>query len=186
MQLNRRVKIVANSACGSPDNRFTENKEPKASWWDTTPLDHLRKYVETLLPPTPYRHHTAAIYLNRVGIFWLTAFPVVSTTFCYPAASTIDGFEKLMYLPTYFSCSWDGFVHGFLIISLSFTSLPRAWRIFSSGLIDSAPGALRDESAKCGKKSTATDRRSRGSNYAVLYSLPSLCFPYVCIFLLSF
>ena len=93
-QRKNRLKIVANSTAGLPDDHFTENKEPKASWWDTSPLDHIRKYVETLLPPTPYRHHTAAIYVGNAITFWLVAVPFVSIIICYPAASTstIDSF----------------------------------------------------------------------------------------------
>ena len=80
-QIRRRLKLVANSSAGSPAYRLTEEgKEPtlKASWWDTTPHDHVVNYIASCLYPMRGGQIRAAGMFYSVGNFWLTWVPVVS------------------------------------------------------------------------------------------------------------
>ena len=73
-QINPRLKIVANAT----GLRVPEGKEPKSSWWETSPLDHAENFVASFMPPGPDRQYHAAMLIRRFFPIWCLWLPLVS------------------------------------------------------------------------------------------------------------
>jgi hypothetical protein len=90
------LKPVAVATPELPAVRLTKEAEKGSSqfgFWEKTPDQHFKDYLESTLPPGPHRKIRASGIARLAYIWdmlWLTAVPLVSFSCCNPTAASIE------------------------------------------------------------------------------------------------